>query len=376
MTAKKSKKSNFFRKNWVYFLGLALVFALAFFGSRDKSLDSDGSMSLQAIASNNYSVSADQVSEFYVVAELANSMELFSSNDVANNYVSVSVLQQNSQVLDTSGKLSKPIIVDVGNLSRGVVSYTVQPGDTMESIAAKYGITTDQIRWSNNLSNTTISEGRQLLIPSVPGIVYTVKDGDTVESLASKYNSNIDQIISLNDLEVGRNLSAGMAIILPSGSLPETERPEYVAPATSSSYSNYSYSYYTYSGSGRENVQVVDRWTYARSMLGDGNPMMPGQCTWYAWYYRQHVGGTPLGKFFGNANAWASVLASRFRVDRNPSVHAVFQTSSGYYGHVGVVTAVNGDGSITVREMNYAGAYVVTEARIPASQVHNYYYIH
>ena len=167
-----------------------------------------------------------------------------------------------------------------------------------------------------------------------------------------------------------------MAIILPSGSLPETERPEYVAPATSSSYSNYSYSYYTYSGSGRENVQVVDRWTYARSMLGDGNPMMPGQCTWYAWYYRQHVGGTPLGKFFGNANAWASVLASRFRVDRNPSVHAVFQTSSGYYGHVGVVTAVNGDGSITVREMNYAGAYVVTEARIPASQVHNYYYIH
>ena len=376
MTSKKSRKSNFFTRNWPYILALVLLFGLVFFGSRDKSLDSNDSMSLQSIASNNYSVSADQVSEFYVVAELANSMDLFSSNDVANNYVSISVLQQNSQVLDTSGKLSKPIIVDVGHLSRGVISYTVGPGETMDSIAGKYGITTDQIRWSNNLNSTNVSEGQRLLVPSVPGIAYTVKDGDTVESLANKYSSNVDQIIALNDLEQNGTLTPGTVIILPSGSLPETERPEYVPPRTTYSYSTPSSSYYTYSGSGRENVHVVETWTYARSMMGDGNPMSAGQCTWYAWYYRQHVGGTPLGRFFGNANAWASVLSNRFRVDRNPSVHAVFQTSSGYYGHVGIVTGINGDGSITVREMNYAGPFIVTEGRIPASQVHNYFYIH
>ncbi|MBQ3309314.1 LysM peptidoglycan-binding domain-containing protein [Candidatus Saccharibacteria bacterium] len=381
MIAKKSQKFKFLRKNWGYILLFVLIFAVAFVGSRDKFIDPDDDMSLQSIASNNYTVSADQVSEFYIVAELAKSMDLYSSNDVANNYVSVSVLQQDSQVLDTSGKLSKPVTVDVGHLSRGIVSYVVKDGETMESIAAKYGLTTDQIRWSNNLTSTNVYAGQTLLVPSSPGIAYTVKNGDTVESVSAKYGSSVDQIVSLNDLEKDHSITPGTVIFLPSGAPPETERPEYVPPTPTYTYSytgSNSYSTTYAGGGGRENVHVVDRFTYARSMLGDGNPMIAGQCTWYAWYYRKHIGGTPLPtSAFGNANAWAYSLGrSGFAVDRNPSVNAVFQTTAGYYGHVGIVTGVNADGSITIREMNYAGAYIVTEATVPASQVRNFNYIH
>jgi hypothetical protein len=36
-------------------------------------------------------------------------------------------------------------------------------------------------------------------------------------------------------------------------------------------------------------------------------------------------------------------------------VGAVFQTSAGYYGHVGIVERVNNDGSFYVSEMNWNG---------------------
>jgi len=63
--------------------------------------------------------------------------------------------------------------------------------------------------------------------------------------------------------------------------------------------------------------------------------------------------GRPIPSNLGNANTWASrARAAGYLVDRNPEPGAVFQTSSGYAGHVGIVERVNPDGSIFVSEMN------------------------
>ena len=66
-----------------------------------------------------------------------------------------------------------------------------------------------------------------------------------------------------------------------------------------------------------------------------------------------------------------------------PEVGAVYQMPAfidaytGAYGHVGIVEAVNGDGSITVSDMNYAGGFnSVSYRTIPASVVGLYNYIH
>ena len=45
--------------------------------------------------------------------------------------------------------------------------------------AEKFSVSTDQIRWSNNLKTTDVSVGQQLLIPGTSGIVYKVKPGET-----------------------------------------------------------------------------------------------------------------------------------------------------------------------------------------------------
>ena len=368
MTAKKTKKFKFIRKNWAYILVAAAVLAVAFFGSRDKNLSPGESMDMNSIVYSSAKISTDQVSQFYVVAEMASSMNLMSANLAETNYDTVVMLQQNSQTVDDSGKLSKPIHVDLSSISRGVVQYTVKPGETMESIATRFGITTDQIRWSNNLKGTEVSEGQGLLVPSVPGIAYKVKSGDNVESVAEKYRSTAAEIISVNDLERDHNLVVDSIILIPNGVLPETERPEYVV-ATTTTYTNYGNGYTSSS---------VNSYNYTAS-YASGNKYAYGWCTWYAWQWRHDnmPANYNLPSNMGNANMWASAArAAGFVVNRTPAYGAVFQTGGGL-GHVGVVIGVNPDGSVTISDMNgIAGWGRVGTKTISAGEAASYTYIH
>ncbi len=363
-----------------YAAAFLVIFGIAKVGSESKNESDTGSINMNAMAAENYNVSADQLSELYVVASLSNSFNLASVDTVAGNYVVVQSMKEISQT--TTDRIEKPSIINT-NISRGVQTYVVGDGETMASIAAKYGVTTDQIRWSNGLKKTDVEVGQVLKVPTTPGIVYTIKAGDTADDLARKYGSTAEKIIAYNDLE-GGNMIIGAQIVLPGGSLPYTERPEYVAPVIHNYNYNYSGSY-----NSRQNMRVVARGAYNgiyNNPAGiNGNPMVRGQCTWYAWYWRATEGAAmglrpmPGGATLSHARYWASRAAALgFRVDRTPSVGAVFQTTSGYYGHVGIVLAVNPDNSIFVREMNLdsRGAGTLTEGTIPASSVGSFNYIH
>ncbi|MBQ9403098.1 LysM peptidoglycan-binding domain-containing protein [Candidatus Saccharibacteria bacterium] len=361
MTIKKSKKFQFLKNHWAYLLIAIGVIAVAVFGSQDKLAISDQSMSMASIAASNYQVTTDQITQFYMVAEVADSLELASANLASINYSTIQILQQNNQIVSDSGKIQKPTVVNPADVSRGVISYTVKDGESMEQIAARYGLTTDQIRWSNNLKTTSVSAGQTLLIPSVAGIAYKVKSGDTVDSLAEKYKSSAEQIISVNDLEKDPSLKPDTIILIPSGVLPETERPEYVAPVR-----NYTSSVATYS--------------HYSAAYASGNRYAYGWCTWYAWQWRHDnmPGNYDLPSNMGNANTWASAARSAgFTVNRTPAYGAVFQTTAGWAGHVGVVVGVNADGSVTISDMNgIAGWGRVGTKTISASEAASYNYIH
>lgn len=359
MTKKKNINLKRFKRVLPYFLTGIFVIAVVFLGSLEKR-NSDVNLSLDAFAKDDYKVSVDQLSELYVVADLSDALGLASASDVASNYVVTTSMYEAGQT--STGKLEKPNITNISD-SRGVVEYVVTEGETMESIAAKYGVSTDQIRWSNNRKNTDVAVGDLLYIPSRSGIVYTVKADDTIAGIVSKYGGNEAEIIALNDLEVS-GITEGMRILIKDGTLPEKERPEYVAPVVRT----YTYSY-TYLGSTSERQDITIRGYF----YGLGGPYGAGQCTQWAWYNRQD-----LPSSLGNANSWASHAAALgYRVDRIPSAGAIFQTSSGWYGHVGYVEGVNPDGSIRVSEMNYNyRTYMVIDSTIPANAVGNFWYIH
>ena len=339
-----------------YFITGVATLALVFVGSIDKK-NAGATLSLDAFAENDYKVSVDQLSELYVVADLSDAIGLASASDVASNYVVTVSMYDAGQT--STGKIEKPTITDVDVL-RGVIVWTVKEGETMESIAASVGkgVTTDDIRWSNDMKYTDLAVGDTIYVPSAHGIVYVVQDGDTAESVAEKYGSTATEILILNDLET-TGLASGRPIFIKGGALPETERPEYVPPVVT-------VYYYTYLGntSERQNIQVVGYY-----YIGGG------QCVDWALNMRPDLRAAGIT---GNARDWDDIARWKgIPVDNVPSAGAIFQTDSGWYGHVGYVESVNGDGSITVTEMNYGYIpYRVISATIPASAVGNFNYIH
>lgn len=360
MTKKKHKFNvRRFKQILPYLVTGVVTLLVVFVGSLDKK-NSNMSLSLNAFAESNYKVSVDQLSAMYVVADISDTVGLASASDVASNFVVTSSMYAAGQTSST-GKIEKPSITNIA-VSRGVVEYVVKEGETMASIAAKYGVSTDEIRWSNGKKTTDVAVGDVLYVPSKSGIVYTVKSGDTVEGIVSRYGGSAAEIIALNDLEVS-GISEGMRILIKGGTLPETERPEYVPPVRT-------VYHYTYLGntSLRQNIEVLG------TFYGLGGPYGAGQCTQWAWYNRQD-----LPSNLGNANTWAvRAAAAGYTVLHGvPAAGSVFQSSSGWYGHVGYVESVNPDGSIVATEMNYNyRAFVAIRSTIPASAAANLNYIY
>lgn len=303
--------------------------------------------------------SVDQRVAADLAASTAETANLAVASNVSNLSISLSAKAELAQA--DSSVLTKPQIVQVSDL-RGISSYTTVAGDTAQSVAEKFGVSADTVKWANNLTGDALSVGLNLRIPNVDGVLYTVRPGDTVDSIAQRYNTNRDRMISYNDLEIN-GVTAGQQIVLPGGVLPTEERPGYVAPRTAVSTS--------YSGS----TAIA---SYSGNAVVAGNKYDYGYCTWYAYKRRAEL-GRPVGSFWGNASTWASYArGSGYLVNNTPAVGAVLQNSwqAGGYGHVAVVESVNGDGSIYISEMNYAGWNVTSSRTVSAGEAASYNYIH
>jgi murein DD-endopeptidase MepM/ murein hydrolase activator NlpD len=122
------------------------------------------------------------------------------------------------------------------------ITYTVQRGDTVSTIAQKFGISADTVRWANNLSDDTINVGDTLQILPVTGISYKVQSGDTVYSIAKKLASDPQKIVDFpfNDFANPETFSlvSGQMLIVPDGVKPSEQpfiRPQvYIAQGPSS----------------------------------------------------------------------------------------------------------------------------------------------
>ena len=123
-----------------------------------------------------------------------------------------------------------------------VVTYLVQPGDTISSIANKFDVSIDTIRWQNDLKSIdAIKPGDKIEVPPVTGMVHKVKRGETVYSIAKKYGVTAQQIINWpfnsysNDETFA--LAAGQVLIVPDGVKPAEilwDPKRYVAQTTPS----------------------------------------------------------------------------------------------------------------------------------------------
>jgi len=119
------------------------------------------------------------------------------------------------------------------NTRTKIISYTVQAGDTISTIAKKFDLSEDTIRWENNLTGDAITVGDQLQILPVTGIAHKVQSGDTIYSIAKKYNIDAQPIADFpgNDFVNPQTFSlvAGEIVIVPGGVKPEEQvSPQYI----------------------------------------------------------------------------------------------------------------------------------------------------
>jgi LysM repeat protein len=117
--------------------------------------------------------------------------------------------------------------------SDGVVRHTVRAGETLLGIAGLYGVTVSEIQAANNLQNELIRAGDELFIPITrtddeegeaiavaSQFEYTVEAGDTIVSIASRFGSTVEDIQRANSLSNNAVIRPGQVLAVPVRQVP------------------------------------------------------------------------------------------------------------------------------------------------------------
>lgn len=300
----------------VLLLGLILAFVL-------QKPDSNTVTQSTALASDDTS-------------EVANPLDQVSSADIALTVARLNSLPETTAVYSqaqsqaaeielastSNNVVSKPQVVSTAlKSSADIKDYKAVAGDTVTSLARKFGVTSDSIRWSNGLTGEAIAVGTALRIPPVNGIVYTVNSGDTPESLAVRFRASKEKIIAYNDAEI-KGLIVGQRIIIP-----DAIKTASVSARPSSTSGAFAW--------GIKPIYGANGYDY-------------GWCTWYV------ASRISVPNNWGNANTWDNMApSSGWTVSRAPRAGAIAQSNRGWAGHVGIVEAVSADGTmIKYSDMN------------------------
>lgn len=107
------------------------------------------------------------------------------------------------------------------------MSYTVRAGDTLSTIAVKFGVTTSALAAANNISDPSkIVVGQTLIIPGVTsapgttktttsGKTYTVQAGDTLSAIAKKYGVTTAALAAANNIKNPSLIRPGQKLVIP-----------------------------------------------------------------------------------------------------------------------------------------------------------------
>jgi LysM repeat protein len=104
------------------------------------------------------------------------------------------------------------------------IQYTVQPGDTLYSLARRYNTTVQAIMQANGMMTYLLRVGQVITIPAthiipVGPIVHIVQPGETLHFIANKYGTTVWALMVLNNLH-SSTIYAYQAIFVPSAMQP------------------------------------------------------------------------------------------------------------------------------------------------------------
>ncbi len=105
-------------------------------------------------------------------------------------------------------------------------TYTVAPGDTLYSIARRYGTTVEELMRLNRLQTSRLEVGQVLVLPKssaeTPPSTHIVAPGETLYSIARRYGTTVEELMRLNGLETFL-LKVGQVLLLPARPLRDSQ---------------------------------------------------------------------------------------------------------------------------------------------------------
>ena len=146
---------------------------------------------------------------------------------IANRFgVTVDALKRENDLLDNNLEVGQALKVN-SNVSGAKTSYTksktykVRKGDTLFSIANKFGTTVDALKMENNLSSNILEVAQLLKVNSdfsevevsfAKPKVYRVRKGDTLFSIANRFGISLEKLLKQNGLEEGEVIEIGQEL--------------------------------------------------------------------------------------------------------------------------------------------------------------------
>ncbi len=109
---------------------------------------------------------------------------------------------------------------------------TVRSGDSVYSLASKYGSTPDEIVKDNGLNPAETLVVGQALIVNTKGNNYYVQPGDSLYRISQTYNVPLASLAKVNNLSLKSILHVGQQLYIPKGTKRAVESIAYLQPST------------------------------------------------------------------------------------------------------------------------------------------------
>jgi len=98
-------------------------------------------------------------------------------------------------------------------------SYTIRRGDTLQTIASRFGVREDTIISANNLSSKSqIQVGKTLKIPNMNGVYHTVKKNESLSYISRAYGVDMTRIADANNIS-SATIRIGERLFIPNAKL-------------------------------------------------------------------------------------------------------------------------------------------------------------
>lgn len=165
-----------------------------------------------------YSYVGQPINENYYIVKKGDTLYSIANK----NGLTVDKLKQLNNLTSNELSIGKQLLIkDTGSSSEIGVYYTVKSGDTLYGIAKLYNMNVNDLKNLNNLTSNVLSIGQKLLVSGTANSVntseydtYIVKSGDSLWSIANKFGTTVDKLKGINNLK-SNLLSINQQLLIP-----------------------------------------------------------------------------------------------------------------------------------------------------------------